>query len=247
MGTTNAIKCPWMFNCVGYFNYRYFCNFTWYVAVILAYGVYVSFRPFRNLLPVRSGRYLAASGGSWVPRRGSGGGFHRSVRHYAEDPYIPTPDEWGTVFAGFLLCLVFCLFVASLVRFHARLVLTGQTSIEYLGSGGSARRGGNGLWTNPYGCAGGWRANWTMVYGAAGCGGGVLGMAAAMLPSSREPEHLPMPFGGRPVRRREAALVGRQRRTKRDGADGDGDAPSGVRLEADEGWSSKSSGVEEII
>ena len=240
----DRFQCPWMFNCVGYFNYRYFCNFTWYVAVILAYGAFISFRPFRNLLPVRSGRYLAqvrASGGAWVPRRGFGGGFRRSVRHYAEDPYVPTPDEWWIVFAGFLLCLFFCLFVASLVRFHARLVLTGQTSIEYLGAGGSARRGGNGLWTNPYGCAGGWRTNWTMVYGPVGCGGGVLGMAASMLPSSREPEHLLMPFEGRPVRRRDAALVGRRRMTEKDS-----DAPSRADIKDKEGWSRKNT-REEII
>jgi hypothetical protein len=30
--------CPWMFNAIGYFNYRYFCNFLFFVELAMIYG-----------------------------------------------------------------------------------------------------------------------------------------------------------------------------------------------------------------
>merc|ERR1719361_3417002 len=38
--------CPWMFNTIGYFNYRYFCNFLLYVFIATVYGTIMSFKPF---------------------------------------------------------------------------------------------------------------------------------------------------------------------------------------------------------
>lgn len=40
--------CPWMANCVGYFNYRYFLNFLIYVWVAMVYAICISFNLFRQ-------------------------------------------------------------------------------------------------------------------------------------------------------------------------------------------------------
>ena len=135
----------------------------------------------------------------------------RSMSH----PYIPTPSERTFVALGFMLCLCLSLAVLCLGTFHLYLVLSAQTTIEFHGNF-SKRRKGN--WKTPH-SAGSWRKNWEMVYGtrfnSMGADSsvasdddyrykGLLGVARAMMPSSREPEFLPLPINGELVRRKHA-------------------------------------------
>lgn len=93
---------------VGYFNYRYFCNFLLYVFLGMLYGAVVSFRPFRAITSYQRGK----TGDLWAPTR---------------------QDESAIAFS-FMLCLSVGFAVLSLGSFHAYLVLTAQTTIEFHGT-----------------------------------------------------------------------------------------------------------------
>ncbi|KAL7536382.1 hypothetical protein ACHAXR_007129 [Thalassiosira sp. AJA248-18] len=201
--------CPWMFNCIGYFNYRYFFNFLWFVATALLYGTAICFPAFMKLGSHDYRSQVRASGGFQKPLKSI------VVRHIRANPFIPTPDERTPVALGFMLCLCLGAAVMCLGGFHLYLVLSAQTTIEFHGNFSKRRKGG---WTNPY-SAGGWKRNWEMIYGTrywsrhntgenssqdedqyrySGC----CGILAAMMPSNREPEFLPLPIDGKLVRRK---------------------------------------------
>lgn len=176
--------CPWMFNCVGYFNYRYFCNFLVYVQLSMVYGFWLALRPFTNMnqRQYRAQVKLSVDGG------------YDKVQHLL--PWVPTPDERTPVAFTFMLCLSVGIAITLLGGFHLYLLLTAQTTIEFHGNcarrRSAASRGGR--WANPYSL--GWRKNWQLVYGSSH-------PLLAMLPSRREPEFLPIPIAGELVRVRK--------------------------------------------
>jgi hypothetical protein len=124
--------CPWMFNTstsicfplrtcplcchfshtacfqVGYFNYRYFCNFLFYVFFGMFYGALLSFRSFRAITSFQ--------------RRGS------------ENVWAPARQDESAIAFGFMLCLSVGLAVACLGGFHLYLLLSAQTTIEFHGT-----------------------------------------------------------------------------------------------------------------
>mmetsp|Transcript_3278 Transcript_3278/g.6379 ORF Transcript_3278/g.6379 Transcript_3278/m.6379 type:complete len:557 (+) Transcript_3278:31-1701(+) len=174
--------CPWVFNVVGYFNYRYFCNFLLYVWTAMIYGTVLSFQPFRNMNgPLfRQQVKLSKEAG------------YKTVQHMLR--MVPTPDERTAITFAFMLCISIGIAVSVLGGFHLYLLLSAQTTIEFHGNfvkrRGAARRGTK--WKNPYSL--GWRRNWQLIYGS-------MHPLLAILPSSREPEFLPIPISGELSRR----------------------------------------------
>jgi palmitoyltransferase len=164
--------CPWMFNTIGYLNYRYFVNFLLYVCIGMLYGALLSVRSFLSM----SFRPKAVSA-VWRPERG---------------------DETAVAFS-FMLCLSVGLAVACLGGFHLYLLLTAQTTIEFHGNYSNMRRAKQhgSIWKNPYDL--GWKQNWRQVYGS-------QHWLRALLPSSREPEFLPIPISGKPIRRHSKSI-----------------------------------------
>jgi len=200
-----------MFNVVGYFNYRYFFNFLWFVTIALWYGAAICYQPFMNLGgPAYRDQLRAASG--WGKKQVK----DLVVRHISTNAYIPTPSERTPVAMGFMLCLCLSGAVMCLGGFHLYLVLNALTTIEFHGTWSKRRKGG---WKNPY-SAGSWKRNWDMIYGTRywshhnteGASSrkeeeqyryiGFWGILVAMMPSNREPEFLPLPIGGELVRRK---------------------------------------------
>ena len=97
---------------VGYFNYRYFCNFLFYTFLGMFYGAIIAYRPFRAMSGLRNrhGNNIEDTG-----------------------PWAPTPEEGTYIAFSFMLCLSVGLAVATLAGFHAYLLLTAQTTIEFHG------------------------------------------------------------------------------------------------------------------
>jgi palmitoyltransferase len=181
--------CPWMFNVVGYFNYRYFFNFLWFVTIALFYGMGICYPAFRNLNSRQYKEQIRAAAGEAMSKT-------LAVKHLKSNPYIPTPEEKTPVAFGFMMCLAVGLAVLCLSSFHAYLVISAQSTIEFHGNVGKRLKGG---WKNPY-SAESWAKNWQMVYGARAHG--FIGVILSILPSPREPEYLPIPLDGKLVRRK---------------------------------------------
>ncbi|KAL7464429.1 hypothetical protein ACHAXS_004767 [Conticribra weissflogii] len=110
--------CPWMFNTVGYFNYRYFFNFLCFVTTGLFYGMCICLRPFLNLSGWAYRHQIRESGGYKVSLREI-----KVVHHLKKNSFIPTPDERSAVALAFMLCLAVGLAVLCLAGFHLYLVL----------------------------------------------------------------------------------------------------------------------------
>mmetsp|Transcript_11287 Transcript_11287/g.23102 ORF Transcript_11287/g.23102 Transcript_11287/m.23102 type:complete len:542 (-) Transcript_11287:480-2105(-) len=175
--------CPWMFNSIGYFNYRYFVNFLIYIFMGMSYGALLTCQSFYLLqtkLYKEQRSMEARLHSTTVPR------LH---------PMLPHRDERMLVQLAFMLCAAVGLAIMILGGFHVYLVLTAQTTIEFHGNWSKHRKAkkANKKYRNPY--DEGWRKNWKRVYGD-------RPMLLALLPSFREPEYLPVPIPGKDTRRR---------------------------------------------
>lgn len=113
--------CPWVNNCVGFRNYRHFCLFMLFLAAACLFIIAVVLHYFSDLV-------LHAR------RRAGGSRFARQC-----------------ILASFMLCCSIFVALCVLGGFHAYLVLTNQTTIEFQSS--FLRRPGagkSGESRNPY-------------------------------------------------------------------------------------------------
>ena len=104
--------CPWMFNTIGYLNYRYFVNFLVFVTVGMMYGAILSYRPFMNSHILPKTQQDQAS----------------------TEPWTPTSSENLPVAFCFMICAMVGHSVMWLAIFHLYLTLTAQTCIEFHGT-----------------------------------------------------------------------------------------------------------------
>ena len=171
---------------VGYFNYRYFVNFLLFVFTAMMYGAFISYRPFANSTGELYREQLMV--------------FRKTRVWTRIHPYTPFSFERMPLSLGFMLCLAVGIAVGCLGGFHLFLVLTGQTTIEFQGNymkRRKAKKAGQ-KYKNPYNM--GSKRNWQQVYGDYSCRWSML--MAVILPSTREPEFLPLPIGGEQGKRR---------------------------------------------
>ena len=103
---------------------------------------------------------------------------------------VPTNTERLPISMAFMLCLAVGLAVACLGGFHLYLCLTAQTTIEFHGNISNRRKAYrlNKKWNNPYSL--GWKRNFQQVFGTMPI------WKAILIPSTREPEFLPLPLRG---------------------------------------------------
>lgn len=127
--------CPWMNNCVGYNNYRYFVSFLIYLCVGAMYVIAVTLRPFLSLSVAQRSTFI----------------FNVSM-------------HTAIVFT-FTIAISAFFSVGILLLWHAYLSLTNQTTIEfYLNmEERSDAKLRNETFKNPYDK--GWRKNLRRVFG----------------------------------------------------------------------------------
>ena len=198
--------CPWMFNVVGYFNYRYFVNFLMYVAVGMMYGAVLSYKFFmmidspdyRKQISLSRDLYqreLNLEEGHEINMGRSSYFRYSKVQHLI--PNVPIPNEATPIAFCFMMCVAVGLSVVILLVFHLYLIATAQTTIEFHGNRLKKEqckmRGEE--FSNPYDF--GLRRNMEQVWGRWGKGeGSWLMFWTVLLPSWRENEFLPVPFHG---------------------------------------------------
>lgn len=166
---------------VGYFNYRYFCNFLLFVTLGLFYGTIMMYEPFMNSnSPLYRENLLLNR---------EQGNSAATIQHLV--PMVPTPEEKGAIAMSFMICLSVGFAVFCLASLHTFLVLTAQTTIEFHANGQKKRlsRQRGIQWINPYDL--GMKQNFYQVYGSSR-----HPLWAIFIPSRREPEYLPVPIAG---------------------------------------------------
>uniref|UniRef100_A0A6A7G7B8 Palmitoyltransferase n=1 Tax=Hirondellea gigas TaxID=1518452 RepID=A0A6A7G7B8_9CRUS len=114
--------CPWVANCVGFHNYKYFCLFIFWSTVSAWVFVIGSIDHLLNLFKGDS----------------------------VDSPFV-------SLFAV-ILTFSFAVTLVGFLIFHLRLVVTGQTTLEF------ATTNRDPDWVNPYDCGGKWE-NFYAIFG----------------------------------------------------------------------------------
>ena len=170
--------CPWVNNCVGWGNYRYFFLFLAWLFTGCVYVVCLSAYPALVTSKRPEYRSQHVHLGSWPFSGGRGAAAHANQHQVLQFVFV--------IAASVALALFF------LGGFHVFLILRGETTIEFYQNRTKAahlRRRGV-VFVNPYDL--GRAKNWEQVFGpgSAASFGSVL---ISMLPSSRPPPppHIP--------------------------------------------------------
>jgi palmitoyltransferase len=189
--------CPWMFNSIGYFNYRYFLNFLIYVFVGMLYGAIISSKPFFLCKSMLYRKQIA-----YERSLLSKGELQSVESHMIEriHPMMPTRDEKMYITLAFMLCAAVGIAVSILCGFHIYLTLSGQTTIEFHANHARRRRAKDfgQKWSNPYSLQS-WTLNWQQVYGKCSAKN-MLCIFSSLLPSNRERDYYPAPIPGNAIR-----------------------------------------------
>ncbi len=107
--------CPWIYNCVGYGNYKYFYLFLFHLAVVDAFYVITAMEPLLYALQM-----------------------NKRVISEDEDDLVMTFAARSWVILTVALAAAMGIAVLAFLVFHTYLILNNQTTIEFLQSRGRA-------------------------------------------------------------------------------------------------------------
>ncbi|GFH46834.1 hypothetical protein CTEN210_03308 [Chaetoceros tenuissimus] len=194
--------CPWMFNVVGYFNYRYFITFLIYVSIGMSYGAILCYQPFmlidgpiyREQIARSREMYKMENQDSKTDFRHSHIFKYTHVKHLIEG--CPIPNEVTPIAFAFMLCVAVGLSVIILLSFHLYLIKTAQTTIEFHGNRLKKEdcKDMGQVWVNQNDL--GVKRNFEQVFCRWPRDSSWAFFWIALLPSRREAQFLPVPFEG---------------------------------------------------
>ena len=176
--------CPWMFNCVGYLNYRHFVSFLLFVVFAMIYVFSMNIGPF----------YKGSSEDYRIQNNSNKDNFGVDTISYAHlIPFVPTQRDRSSIGFNVMMSSAVGISVGMLLVFHMYLIFTAQTTIEF----------NSGRWRNtnvpsssrkesqrasPYDL--GFKRNLKQVFGDCNI------LISIFLPSTRLPHFLPVPLEG---------------------------------------------------
>jgi len=131
--------CPWVGNCVGFYNYKFFYLFLFYLWVGCMYGVLITSIPFVRCLNQRGREAMEKN---------------------------PICMSRSQITFGFIITLSVGIAVGMLLAFHTYLILSAQTTIEFYYNkfSSKARKYKGEVFLNEFDL--GRRKNWHSVFGS---------------------------------------------------------------------------------
>lgn len=137
--------CPWMTNCIGFYNYRYFVLFLLYMQIGCVYAISILIANLDKLSPVDRSFIVLLS----------------TLQANILDLHLSLS---ATTFA-FSICLAAMISTGVLLVWHLYLCVTNQTTIEfYINFRNKQEAAGNGVtYKNPF--DEGWRKNLKRIFG----------------------------------------------------------------------------------
>ena len=195
--------CPWMNNCIGFYNHRYFvsfCIFMWLGTIYVSLSTYSIFvyHAFHPLILLKNSIPFSYSVGPLIQGllgNQNGSNFLFNKLKEREKDYGPHPGgftevheyEHVAVIYLFFLCCAVTVALTLLNIWHVTLVCRGETSIEvHINSSERQHAATQGMgYNNPYHY--GWLKNWKLFLGL----NKKRGLLYILFPSS----HLPIGNG----------------------------------------------------
>jgi len=154
--------CPWLFNTVGWGNFRYYLMFQYHLVFSTVYITIMTYRPFCTVMNQK------AYTGPHQNHEANAGGLQALFTECCwqlENGTVINRSQKTMIVYLFMISLAVVMFLGAFVLWNTHLLVTAQTSIEVqINQKNESKAKAQGLvYRNPYDQ--GWWANWKQLMG----------------------------------------------------------------------------------